>query len=358
MNRWTHHIIRVSGVYEMTLIFLALLLSSGCGKKTLPRPITEQEPPQVRDLKAEVRGSGVELTWSAPEGMKDTSYRYVVVRSQVDWEKRNCLDCPVPEREILQTIDPAYPKGASVKDKRFVWLDTEVSHARAYRYQVDIQDAKDRLVSASNPVAVKVMPPPQAPTDLRAVREQDGILLQWKAPGKNQQGRRLQGKLSYVVERHSPQGPWERISPVPIKGSTFFDQTVVSSELYDYRVLSALDFEDTIIWSEPSAVRQIRAPDALPPPPPDTVWVVPGKGTLEVYWTESDGRVGGYHVYRREGKEITRLTSTPVERPPYMDRSAKPDSVYFYAVSAVNPKPDLREGLLSKWVEMRNVFFQ
>jgi len=76
-----------------------------------------------------------------------------------------------------------------------------------------------------------------------------------------------------------------------------------------------------------------------------------------VHWTESEGKVFGYHVYRRDGEQITRLTANPLKHPPYTDSSAKKNEVYFYAVSAVSTSAQQQEGLLSKWVEIRNDLF-
>jgi fibronectin type 3 domain-containing protein len=117
-------------------------------------------------------------------------------------------------------------------------------------------------------------------------------------------------------------------------------------------------FEDSPILGDPSTIEQAKAPDALPPPPPKTVWIIPAKGNLEVHWTQAEGKVGGYHVYRREGKQIIRLTDNPVQNPPYVDRAVKQNAVYFYAVSTVTPLPDQREGLLSKWSEIRSLKFE
>jgi hypothetical protein len=79
---------------------------------------------------------------------------------------------------------------------------------------------------------------------------------------------------------------------------------------------------------------------------------------LEVHWLKSEGNVEGYHIYRREGKEISRLTATPVQNPPYLDRSIKKNVVYAYAVSSVGNQTGKREGLLSKWAEIRSLMLE
>ncbi len=74
-----------------------------------------------------------------------------------------------------------------------------------------------------------------------------------------------------------------------------------------------------------------------------------------MHWLPSEGKVEGYQVYRREGKEIIRLTTTPVKNPPYLDSTVKKNVIYSYAVSAVGNQAGKREGLVSKWVEIRSL---
>ncbi len=351
-----------SSLIRLFVVLALALLVSGCGKKTAPRPILAVPPPQVKDLKAEVRNAGVELSWSIPnfnrESSETYSYGFAVMKTEVPWDKRNCLECPVANQEILQRIDLSYPEPATAPEQNLTVIDTQVSANHAYRYQVAFRDNKDRVLSLSNPTIAKVVPLPQSPLDFTAAKQAEGIQLHWKAPKKNVQQQSISGELQFEVQRRSMEGTWESISPAPVKDDTFFDSAVASNQLYDYRVFSLLSFEGTPILSEPSPVRQIKAPGALPPPPPSTVWVIPAKGDLEVNWTPSDGRVKGYQVYRREGKEITRLTANPVQNPPYIDRAVKPNLVYFYAVSAVGSEPPYPEGLLSKWQEIRNIQFK
>jgi hypothetical protein len=181
-------------------------------------------------------------------------------------------------------------------------------------------------------------------------------MLQWK-PGavKTAQGSFSPGEAEFLVERHSPEGVWEKLSATSVRGNSFLDSGVASNQTYDYRVTPVYLFEDTLILGESSVFRQAKAPEAVPPPPPGTVWVIPIKGALEVHWIKSEGQVEGYHVYRREDKDIIRLTATPVQNPPYVDQTVRKNVVYSYAVSAVSNQPGQREGLLSKWAEIRSL---
>jgi hypothetical protein len=352
---------RLAGVISILLLALTL---SGCGKKSFPKaePTEQEGVPHTQDLRAEVRSTGVELAWSIPNQMKPggsgSEYFFSVLRSELSWANRSCEDCPTPIRSEVLRIDPAYPSPASIQEGRMIWTDTNVAVHHAYRYQIVVKDRKGRTISQSNLSIAKVIPPPGALTDLSAVPGTQGIMLQWKTVTKDELGQKLEGETEYLVERSAPNGRWQKLMQALVKGNTYLDAALTPDQVYNYRVTPELLFEGSPIVGEPAMIQNIKAPDALPPPPPNSVWIIPVKGALEVHWTPSEGKVGGYHVYRRQDKEITRLTASPVQSPPYLDKAVERNQTYYYAVSAVTPQPDQHEGLLSKWTEIRTVLFE
>ncbi len=347
-----------------SLILLLALFMPGCGSKTFPAALKGAPPPQVKDLEARVRANAAEISWSLPEQLKtqdkgkEAGYLFVILKTEPRWENRNCLDCPTPSEQEVQFINPTLPEPARVEGDQLVWTDRAVEPQHVYRYRIAIQDAKKRTLSVSKPAMVKVVPPPGPLRNFLAFTQTRGILLKWKPPAKDAQGKPFQGDLFFLIERQSRDKPWERISNVHLRGDSFMDSTVASNQSYNYRVTPYLIFEETTILGESATFQQAKAPQALPPPPPNKVWVIPSKGTLEVHWIESEGRAGGYHVYRKEGKDIIRLTGSPIQRPPYVDKAIRRDVVYQYAVSAVDTQPGQQEGLLSKWAEIRSLMME
>jgi hypothetical protein len=337
------------------------IMSSGCGNKTFPKPMSEMASPEISDLSARILPKGVELSWTIPNVVKitekESSHRFLIVKASVRWEGRNCPECPVDSQSEVQQIDPSFPQPARKDGNKLYWEDQAVSRNQAYRYQIIIQDKKERPLAQSNPVIAKVVPGPGRLRNLEAVTQAQGILLQWSTSKRNDQGKPLQGEMQYLIERKSGTGDWEKISSVPVRANNFMDKAVASHHSYEYRVTPILNFEGSPVQGVPVTSGKAKAPGAVPPPPPKTVWTIPTQGAIEVHWMESEGNAGGYHVYRKEGKEITRLTAAPIPKGPYVDRAVKKNAVYFYAVSAVNPQAEEQEGLLSKWVEIRSLQF-
>lgn len=340
------------------LLCLALTITSGCGKKLFPQPMRAKAAPRVADLQAQVNTGGTDLSWSIPESITGGKYRFSVIKAELDWERRNCLDCPAVTQYEAHGVDAASAVGALSPDRRIHWLDTNTASYRAYRYQVAIMDENGQQISLSNSAVAKIYPGPMAPTAVAAATQPQGILLQWKPVEKDAQGHNLQGELAFRVERMSSGKPWENASPTPVKGNTFLDQSVVSEQSYSYRVVPVLLVDNGTVFGEPSTVVPAKAPESVPPPPPNSVWVIPGKGALEIRWTESPGKIGGYHVYRRQGKEIIRLTGKPIQHPPFVDKNVQSKETYSYAISAVSAQADQKEGLLSKWAEMRALLLE
>ncbi len=342
------------------LLIVAILLPA-CGRKTMPKPIAMEPPPPIQELSTRVVGKEVEVSWSMEElsqkAMQQEKQEISILRTDIRWEDRNCADCPVHGGREVFRLDPAFPRGAEMRAGRAYWKDTSVLPSRAYRYQAMLIDAGSRVLMQSNTTLVRMVPSPASPRDLSAAGSPQGIMLQWKEIRRDADGKPLLGEVQYLVERTFQQNQWETLSPVPVSGNSFLDSAPAPNQVYRYRVTPVMSFEGAVVYGESILLSGVKAPEELPPPPPGKVWGIPSKGKLEIQWTAVDGNHGGYHVYRREGSEIIRLTATPIKSPPFHDGNVKPNVVYGYAVSTVSQPPNQKEGLLSKWVEMRSVSF-
>ena len=349
---------------SLAVVCIFCLLASACGRKAMPKPTQPSPPPHVEDLQAVVYPGMVETSWTLPKieapDKGDGPYTYSVQKSVIEWEDRNCPSCPPISSRDVQLVDPAHPApSVAVKDGKASWTDSDVSVGAAYRYQISALDGKGRVVSQSPPAFVKILAAPPEPRDVKTKTGRDGVVLVWKDGRLPKKTKEPRGELQYLLERRPEGGEaWESVSPAPISGETFTDSATAPGQYYDYRLIPLMTADGASVRGNPYVVGHVQAPEEAPPSPPGSVWIIPAQGVMEVNWTESGGKVHGYHVYRREGKEIVRLTAEPVVRPPFVDHTAKPNAVYSYAISSVGPAPANREGLLSKWVEVRNVVFQ
>lgn len=344
-----------------TPLMLALMLTAGsCGKKAPPSPMGLEKPPQVSAIRAEVVDGYVQLTWPIPEIFHEKKKRgnllFVVQREQTDLKKAECSDCPPEAVHTLDRIDPA-AQGPWITGKDTIqWTDRSTIPGGVYRYWIGIMDGRERMISLSAPVRVHLAPPPKPLKKVETLAEPRGLLIRWDAPLSAAKTPDLQ--MSFLIERRQKGLDWEPLNPQFFQGNSYLDTSVQPQYHYQYRVRPVrrvLDADISGPWTESSFT---KAPEKVPPPPPSTVWAVPSGDKMEVHWTECSQPVAGYHVYRRDGKTIVRLTADPLKRPPYMDTKVEPNKVYGYAVSSVSPDAPHKEGLLSKWVEVRHIRFK
>ncbi len=336
-----------------------------CGKKTLPLPFPEErmEIPEASIEGADVSSHGIVLSWAyskISESKKNYPFCFVVEKAEIPWKGLGCIDCPDLPWERSKCISPDYPDPAIRKGNRLIWKDDNILPHHAYRYRIVVYDAeKRRPLYYGKPIDVKTyeLPPLIKKASLKASKE--GILVKWFLTKKEVKSIIDSYGLSFALERRTASKPWRRIDTGNYQESAFLDGEVKPGEVYEYRVTPYYRVGKVIVWGKPKLVGKVRAVDQILPPPPKTVWVVPSSKGLEVHWLEVTVPVKGYYVYRKDPSgTIIRLTQNPVPHPPFIDTQVKKNRVYSYAVSSASPNPPYKEGLVSSWIEIRNIFYK
>ena len=146
----------VKGLHSLLfLLWLGcLLFYLGCGKKGPPVAPRAVVPPPVKDLKAELAGDEVQLTWSVPtkngaplEGIEG----FRVFKRQVHDSVAPCPGCPVPFDEFLD-IKLEYPEPARVEGGRVFCRDKVVPEG-PYAYKVIVYHKSGGVSQDSNIVS-------------------------------------------------------------------------------------------------------------------------------------------------------------------------------------------------------------
>ena len=134
-----------------------LILCLECGKKGPPVAPRVIVPPAVKDLKAEVIGDKVRLTWSVPKkgdkvfnGLEHFGvYKY---RSQSSAEM--CPGCPIPFEHLLD-IRLDDPEPARVEGDRIVWHD-DMDAGYHYAYKIIVYHKSGGVSEDSNIVFARI----------------------------------------------------------------------------------------------------------------------------------------------------------------------------------------------------------
>jgi hypothetical protein len=136
------------------LAVLVTTLTPACGKKNIPRAPEFVAPKPVANLSARLAGDAITLTWNRPteyldgREIKDLA-SFVIFRKEVS---PNCLDCPVPYRELK--IVNVEDREKFVKQKQYRYDDSEVRASTVYRYRVSAQLFDGSLSAPSNEVEI------------------------------------------------------------------------------------------------------------------------------------------------------------------------------------------------------------
>ena len=338
-------------VWAALAVVLCALLS-GCGTPGSPQPPSLNLADPVGDLLAVRTGNQVALTWTMPKRNTDKT------TIKVDVAARVC------RREGTGTCEQAGADVMVAAGKPGSYTDTLPSSlttgtARPVVYFVELRNGKGRSAGLSNGATVLAGEAPARIEGLKAVVRKQGVVLNWTADktsgGPNEAVRLERTLLSASTKPHGPLDPPREpdkeilLVDVGAEQGRAIDKSVHFGDKYAYRAQrlsqvivngQALD-----LAGEFSTPVEVEAKDVFPPGVPMGLAAVATAGVngegpaIDLSWQpDSDGNLGGYVVYRREGEGDWRRisgTATTVE-PAFHDAQVEAGHTYRYAVSAVS----------------------
>ncbi len=132
-----------------------LILGLECGKKAPPVAPKATVPPAVKDLKAEVMGDKVQLTWSVPKKGDEVFgglEHFRVYKHKSHSSVEICPGCPIPFEHFLD-IKLDDPKPARVEGDRIVCHD-KIEADYCYAYKVVVYHKSGGVSDDSNVVRI------------------------------------------------------------------------------------------------------------------------------------------------------------------------------------------------------------
>ena len=139
---------------SLAMICLTMVLVCACGKKADPRAPELSTPERITNLRGQDVADGVSLTWNRPEhyvdgrSMRDLA-SFVIFRKDVS---PNCLDCPVPYRQL--TTVSVEDREKFVKVRQYRYVDPNVKAQTVYRYRVSSQLFDGTMSEPSNEIEI------------------------------------------------------------------------------------------------------------------------------------------------------------------------------------------------------------
>jgi hypothetical protein len=330
----------------LTLLAAVVLLASSCGKKGDIRPPLVLRPQPAEELRAVQRGGRIRLEWTDPTTATDGSPLAGIAEIEIWLEVRP--DPPPPPAAKAKDDFAARAKriGAVVPaagTEPSTWeypFDPAGWKSRLFVFAVRAREArKGRLSEFSNEAAVKIQAVPLPPSGLRVRVFEDRIEVAWTPPEKNIDDSVPAAAPGATVLRAEGDGPFRRLTALPVKGAVYVDKDFVFGRVYRYVVRAATTLAVGFLESDDSAAVEAKPLDTFPPAAPAGLSIAAGPDFLTLVWdANAETDLAGYHVWRRTGEagEFIRLTKEPILESTYIDKAVVKDTLYAYAVQAVD----------------------
>jgi len=293
-------------------IAICASLMSGCGYIAEPLPPLMNIPARAADVSAVQRGGMLMVQFQMPA----LTTEGVILKPGAEPDLRIG---PAPNGPF-QEVGTGPVENGRVRYE----LPANGWVGKTVAIQVRIVGANKRDAGWSNPLELTVVPPPERPSDLRALSDPQGVRLEWKGAGDDFAISRLApGQTAFVPAAHSDKPEW-------------IDMRAEFGKTYRYIVQSIVKAGRGEAQSDLSDPVEITPKDTFPPSAPAGLTAVPSTASIELVWERNtDPKVTGYRVYRAEGNGPFAPVGDPQPLPTYSDRKLEPGKTYRYAVTAV-----------------------
>ncbi|HUR82986.1 MAG TPA: hypothetical protein VM733_19660, partial [Thermoanaerobaculia bacterium] len=242
----------------------------------------------------------------------------------------------------VESIEKANLAGATV-GSRLLFTDAppfRSSDGRPVRLTYAVVTEGDEARSQPSNLAVIVpLPVSIPPAGVKATVKAEGVTLSWTAPGKSVSGDSGPVISGYNIYRAAPgTDPGQLPVPIngaPVKGTTYQDTPAYGE--HEYRVAAVATTGPPAIQSDLSTPVRVAFKDLVAPPAPANLTALVETKLVRLLWdpvTAPD--LGGYNVYRIEGKYRLKLTPTPTKDTNFLDISIDIGIFYTYEVTAVD----------------------
>lgn len=391
--RWAS--IRGGGIL---VLGLALVGTGGCGKKGPPLPPLVRLPEAPSAVKAERRGSTVEVrlvvpaqntdgsrpadvqrvdvyAWDGPADTppaevvrRGTRVRSVVVKAPRDPDQTVSADDPLSDVEApggpgLDQGATAYvrdplPDPSAMVDTPSTTIATERAEARSRtRSYVGVAiTTRGRRGPLSSPAVIPLSPAPAAPGEPSLTYDETGVTLGWTpAPEASEADAPLitasaVPALTYhvydVTPAADPIAAAEtgsdridvRLTETAVAKTAFVDRRIVWGRERCYAVRALRTVEALTVEGDATPRACVTPVDTFAPQPPTGLTAVASAGAISLIWNPSGERdLAGYHVLRGDAPsaELVALTPSTIVETTYTDQ-VPGGKRFVYAVRAVD----------------------
>jgi len=339
-------------------VLAVLLLGSGCGKKGPPLPPLKRGPDRVTAVSARQEGKSVVLSGLMPEHSQDGGPLAPIEEVRVfRLDRGGFAGVPGPGgRSLQRTAHKQFTKearrvavlsgedlGRSISGKRFAFADSAPlagpipEGGKDLTYAVTVVDTEKRSSPLSAFAAIRILPPPLPPANLKKELMEKRIRLSWEPPPPQAQ----KETPLYNVYRSELEGvyPDPPRNQRPLSLPLFEETDFAYGRTYYYVIRSALVSGASSRESENSVSLQVLHRDIYAPAPPTGFAVSAERGAVKLYWfPNEEPDLAGYRIHRSESESegFAEIARVGAGESSYVDQAVKPGVKYYYCLTAVD----------------------
>jgi uncharacterized protein len=335
------------------IIFVSLICTSACGKRTPPVPPVEKVP-QRATISGFQQGNQVKLRWTLPaQNVSDASILRI---KQVDiYRLAETTSSPAylteeefAARSTLIASVPVTDESLSGRQISFADLLEFAGQAVKLRYAVRFVNASGQKAAFSNFLLIEPTAGVAAsPALLQSVVAQDAIRLKWQEPSANVDASRPANILGYNVYRtddtEKADAPAQLLNSSPVRQNEFADRNFEFGKSYSYFVRAvSLGSNGQPVESADSNVASIAARDVFRPSPPTAITIAATPEAISIFFAPNpEPDVVGYHVFRSLVPDLPKsewqnLTVSMLATNTFQDAKIERGKTFYYYVTAVD----------------------
>ncbi len=342
---------------QLFTLGFCLLWLNGCGYKNAPIPPQSVVPTPITDLLYETNLEGVRLSWSYPlrtiSGTSlDSIASFELYLAEVALDDY-CGTCPIAFGDPIE-IDGGSPIDGTIRKK----ADYALSLLRpGYKYFVKVRSRTSWWADSddSNIISFVWYQPANAPQEVKATPGDGQVSLSWQPVTTLIDGSTVTMAMQYQVLRSADGKDFQPLRE-PVTTTQFIDRQVRNGLQYFYTIQSMMVYKDELINGGISEQVAVRPVDLAPPASPLAVEVVETGVGIKVFWEKSEAAdLGGYRIYRRtaDTDNYELLGEVSPEDTLFVDKTAKKDIAYYYAITAIDRAKPPNESNKSKEATLR-----
>ena len=341
----------------LTFIFIALLISAGCGKRKPPLPPIEKVAQRV-EISGFQRGNKILLSWTmaarnAPDASVLNINRADIYRlTEPANSSSNLTEEEFATRSTLIATLPISDSDFALKQMTFMDTLNFAGQSARIRYAIRFANATGQKAGFSNFLVISpTAKVADIPKDLTSKVTQNSIEINWVSPTQNIDGSTPANILGFNIYRIDDEKKTQKVlNNSPVTNNFFADKTFEFEKNYNYFVRTvSLGSNGEPLESADSGAIKVFPKDNFPPSAPTAVTVAATPNTISIFFASNiENDIAGYKVYRSTEPNSPRsdwnlLTPQLLTTNTFQDTTVESGKTYFYYLTAVDKFGNISE---------------